>query len=470
MFEVPVSSRPAKRLRTMVGDEAGARYDDLIVEARKRLRDRCVWHINATVEGGGVAEILSANLGYLADDGIPTRWLVIEAEPTFFEITKRIHNRLHGVLGDGGPLGDAERRHYGSTSARELEALRSFVRPGDVVVVHDPQPLGLVPGLREIGATVVWTCHVGVDIATDIVRSAWSFLREDLRAARAATFTRRAYVWDGLEALALRTIPPCIDPLSAKNVALSGSDIPRILGSAGIFDPPPGQPGSAACTEDGRAIIRHEAQMTERARTPPDAPLVLQVSRWDALKDPVGVMIGFARSVRTDAHLILAGPAPSSVVDDPEADHVFTEVRQAWLGLDERARTRVHLANLPIEDPEENAVVVNALQSRADVVVQKSMAEGFGLTVTEAMWKARPVVAGGVGGIREQIDDGVNGVLVDPRDLGAFGSAVTDLLQDPERAASLGAEGRRSVQERFLPTRYLADYLGLFLELIGKTS
>jgi len=128
------------------------------------------------------------------------------------------------------------------------------------------------------------------------------------------------------------------------------------------------------------------------------------------------------------------------------------------------------IANLPIEDPEENAVVVNALQSRADVVVQKSMAEGFGLTVTEAMWKARPVVAGGVGGIREQIDDGVNGVLVDPRDLGAFGSAVTDLLQDPERAASLGAEGRRSVQERFLPTRYLADYLGLFLELIGKTS
>lgn len=469
MFEVPVSSRPAQHLRTMVGDDAGARYDDLVGEARELLRDRCVWHVNATAEGGGVAEILSANLGYLADDGIRTRWLVIEAEPTFFEITKRIHNRLHGVLGDGGPLGGAERRLYRSTSARELEALRSFVQPGDVVVVHDPQPLGLVPGLREIGATVVWTCHVGVDIATDIVRSAWSFLRDDLRAAHAATFTRRAYVWDGIGSLAVRTIPPCIDPLSAKNVALSDLEVPRILGSAGIFAPPVGQSRSADRIESARAVIRHEAQMTEDARTPSDASLVLQVSRWDALKDPVGVMLGFARSAQSaDTHLILAGPAPSSVVDDPEADRVFTEVRQRWLGLREGARARVHLANLPIHDPAENAVVVNALQRRADVVVQKSLAEGFGLTVTEAMWKARPVVAGGVGGIGEQIHDGVNGVLVDPRDLGAFGSAVTDLLQEPERAASLGAEGRRSVQDRFLPTRYLADYLRLFLDLIAE--
>lgn len=336
-------------------------------------------------------------------------------------------------------------------------------------MVHDPQPLGLVPGLRMIGATVVWTCHVGVDIATDVVRSAWSFLREDLRAARAATFTRRAYEWDGIEGLAVRTIPPCIDPLSAKNVALSGSEVPSILGSAGIFDLPPGRPGPAGSTEDA-SIIRHKAQMTEHARTPPEAPLVLQVSRWDALKDPVGVMMGFARWVcLADAHLILAGPAPSSVVDDPEADRVFTEVRRRWLGLGEEARARVHLANLPVDDPGENAVVVNALQHRADIVVQKSLAEGFGLTVTEAMWKARPVVAGGVGGIREQIDDGISGVLVDPRDLGAFGSAVMDLLREPARAASLGAEGHRSVQERFLPTRYLADYLRLFLELIGET-
>jgi trehalose synthase len=206
--------------------------------------------------------------------------------------------------------------------------------------------------------------------------------------------------------------------------------------------------------------------MTEDEPVPPDAPVVVQVSRWDALKDPIGVLRGFVEEPGLDAaHLILAGPAPNSVADDPEAVDVLREVTEVRSGLADADRRRVHLANLPTQDVDENAVIVNALQRRADVIVQKSLAEGFGLTVTEAMWKARPVVAGRVGGIQDQIDDGVSGILVDPRDLTAFGNAVEILVSDATMAEGLGAAARHRVRERYLAPAYLGAYLELIAEL-----
>ena len=306
---------------------------------------------------------------------------------------------------------------------------------------------------------------MGVDLANDIARSAWAFLIDDLRAASAATFTRRAYVWEGLDEVTVDVIPPCIDPFSVKNVPLGRPDVASILVGAGSLAGANHRVGFTR--HDGtQGAISHRAEMVEAAPTPSDAKVVVQVSRWDTLKDPVGVMAGFAQTPELDdAHLILAGPAPSSVGDDPEAVAVLEELRERWAGLREPMRRRIHIANLPADDVEENAVVVNALQRRADVVVQKSLAEGFGLTVTEAMWKARPVVASGLGGIRDQIDDGVHGRLVDPRDLEAFGSAIAEVLGDPVEAASLGENAKRRVEDRFLPTRYLGDYLRLFLAL-----
>jgi trehalose synthase len=257
--------------------------------------------------------------------------------------------------------------------------------------------------------------------------------------------------------------------LSPKNVELSHRDVTGILTAAGIVAPTSEQPHGSPRTDGSLARVRSPAGLTEVNATPSNASIVVQVSRWDALKDPLGVMDGFAEWVRRgDTHLILAGPTPSSVDDDPEASDVLAQVRQRWSGLPDQVKWRVHLANLAVDDPSENAIVVNALQRRSDVLVQKSLAEGFGLTVTEAMWKMRPVVGSRVGGIQEQIEDGLNGLLVDPRDLGAFGSAVTTLLDDPVHAASLGVEGRRRVEERFLPTHYLAAYLQLFLELLGE--
>jgi trehalose synthase len=466
MHEVPVVPRPGDGFAQLVSSDRLERYRAAVAQVRARLGDRTLWHVNSTAEGGGVAELLRSCLGYLREDGIDTRWLVFQGDPPFFDMTKRIHNRLHGDLGDGGPLGPEERERYESVARHNLEIATSFINEGDVVVVHDPQPLGLVPGLVAYGATVIWTCHVGIDTENDVSRSAWDFLRGYLATAHAYTFTRSAYVWEELDEGRVALIPPCIDGLSLKNIDLEPTQRESILGAAAVVEP--AIDGLPTFVRGDLAVgtVVNRADMVEEAPVPAGAPLVLQVSRWDRLKDPFGVLQSFSEGGGMDhAHLMLAGPAPSSVADDPEAKVVLTEMRAAWDALRPDVRPRVHLANIPTEDAEENAVIVNALQRRADVVVQKSLAEGFGLTVTEAMWKARPMVASRVGGIQDQIDDGTSGLLVDPRDLTAFGNGVRDLLQDPARAASMGAAAREHVRDRYLAPDYLRAYLELIVRL-----
>jgi trehalose synthase len=199
---------------------------------------------------------------------------------------------------------------------------------------------------------------------------------------------------------------------------------------------------------------------------------VLQVSRWDALKDPLGVIRAFAEHVppSTGAHLVYAGPAVSAVADDPEGARVLHDALALREALPAHQRSRVHLASLPMDDPAENAIIVNALQRHATVVAQKSLAEGFGLTVAEAMWKARPVIASRIGGIQSQIEHGVSGLLLgDPRDLQAFGDAVAALLGDPQRAKSLGENARARVRDQFTSPRSLLDYLGLIQRVLGRS-
>ena len=197
----------------------------------------------------------------------------------------------------------------------------------------------------------------------------------------------------------------------------------------------------------------------------------MQVSRWDRLKDPIGVMLGFAQHVpaETGAHLMLAGPDVEGVADDPEGAEILREVEDRWRALPDAIRARIHLARLPMADIDENAAMVNALQRHATVIVQKSLVEGFGLTVAEGMWKARPVVASAVGGINDQIVDGVNGVLLqDPADLEAFGAEVTGLLHEPEQAREMGRAARERVCSHFLVDRHALQYVALFEELLRK--
>ncbi|HEY6652819.1 MAG TPA: glycosyltransferase, partial [Solirubrobacterales bacterium] len=214
--------------------------------------------------------------------------------------------------------------------------------------------------------------------------------------------------------------------------------------------------------------VTRSADLIQDGPVPPDAPLVTQVSRWDRLKDPVGVLRAFAEHMRSgDAHLLLAGPSVAGVSDDPEGAEVLEEVKARRDELPDEKRAMVHLASLPTDDVEENAAMVNAIQRRSDVVVQKSLAEGFGLTVAEAMWKSRPMVASRVGGIQDQIEDGVSGVLIDdPTDLEAVARAVDGFISDPERAAEFGRAAHQRVLEDFLGTRSLVQYMHLIEKLL----
>jgi trehalose synthase len=431
--------------------------------AAERLEGRTLWHVNSTAEGGGVAELLHQLLGYIVGGGIACRWQVVEGTEDFFHVTKRIHNRLHGSAGDGGPLGDAERATYRAVTEDNLRPFLEVAFAGDVAVLHDPQTAGLVAPLVEAGLSVIWVCHVGLDEPNDMVRSAWDFLLPQIQRAHAVVFSRGTYVWDGL-APPVSIIPPCIDPTSPKNLELAPSIVHAYLTGAGVIAPS----GLADVATDA-PTVRYRAESVETALAPADSPLVVQISRWDRLKDHVGVLEAFAAQVDPSlgAHLLLAGPAAGSVDDDPEAAAVLVENADAWQRLPDAARERIHLISLPMDDPEENAFVVNALQRAATVVVQKSLAEGFGLTVAEAMWKTRPLVASRVGGIQDQIVDGVSGLLIDPHDPAAFGGAVTSLLRDVGYAEGIGHAGRERIRQHFLPTRFLSQHLDLVNDVLA---
>jgi trehalose synthase len=303
---------------------------------------------------------------------------------------------------------------------------------------------------------------VGVDVAGQLARSAWNFLHPDVDRADAVVFSRKQYVWDGLAPDRVVIMAPCIDVLSPKNHPIDEAATRAILHASRIVPGGVDLPGAPTFTdqEGTNREVRRRVEMIEGEPLPSDARLVVQVSRWDRLKDPVGVIRAFLTyggPADAGAHLVVAGPATDSVADDPESTEAFEDVRSVWEQLDARWQSQVHLARLPMDDADENSAIVNALQRRADVVVQKSLAEGFGLTVAEAMWKDRPVVASRVGGIQDQIVDRESGVLVDdPRDVDAFGRAVAELLAGDDRAKRMGAAARQRVCDQFLPRHHFA--------------
>ena len=473
-FEVEISSMSPERFRSVLSPERYAEFEAGVEEARRLLAGRVVWNVNSTARGGGVVELLGPLVAYARGAGLDVRWLVIDGAPEFFALTKRIHNRLHGAKGDGGPLDDAARHVYEQILAENVAAFAGRVREGDVVILHDPQTAGMVEPVRDAGGAVIWRCHVGLDRPNDLARQAWAFLQPYVEQADAYVFSRESFAWDGLDRERIVVIAPSIDVFAPKNEDLDARAVREVLRASGIV-PDGGDSGPALFERhDGTpGRVERRALVYEDGPLRPDVPAVVQISRWDSLKDPHGVITGFAEHVpaATGAHLVYAGPAVEAVADDPEGERVLRESIALCAGLPDEARRRVHLATLPMDDPEENAIIVNALQRHARVIVQKSLAEGFGLTVAEAMWKARSVVASRIGGIQDQIVHGDSGVLLDdPRDLAAYGAAVTDLLADPPRAGRIGERARERVRERFLSVRSLLDYLGVVRRVLARPA
>jgi trehalose synthase len=384
-------------------DRIAAKVDDLWATH--------VVHVSSTYYGGGVAELLTPLTLMMNALGIKVGWRMLQGSPAFFACTKKLHNMLQGD--DGVEFSDAEKEIYQQVVLEN--AMRLHIDECDAVIVHDPQPLPLVRQLRAKEAAWIWQCHIDLSAPNP---HTWDYLRGFIEAYDTAVFTLPDYAKD--LRIPQRFIEPAIDPFSEKNRELSDGEISECL---------------------------------TRYRIPTDRPLIVQISRFDRWKDPVGVIEAFRQARKqVDCTLVLVG---NSAIDDPEGEVILETIRSA---IDERVLI------VTADDP----MLVNALQRTAAVVLQKSTREGFGLTVTEAMWKGAAVIGGNVGGIRRQIRDGENGFLVDSVEEAA--GRIVQLLTDRRLRDRLGARARATVREHFLMSRLVEDWIDLIASLEGSRS
>lgn len=400
-------------------------------------------HLNTSANGGGVAEILTAITTHADSNGIASGWGVLGATTSYYDFTKNLHHLMHGH-GDPKRLDlPVEADIYRRTLTDVLPGLISVLTPTDTVILHDPQTLGLACGLREHVAGLYWHCHVGSTTDPRKVKEAiWSYFREDTAVLDGVLVVDPAYV-SGISARTIIETYPAIWSRSPKNMPLSHSETQMHLREIGLFGP-----GSA------RTIA---GRLWQTDPLPADAVAVLQVSRWDPLKGMSSVLQTLQRLDET-VHLILAGPDPDEVLDDPEGSEQLTQTLQVWESLPQGAKHRAHVIALSADDLGNNARRVNALQRRADIVTQRSIEEGFGLTVTEAMLKGKPVVASRTGGLIKQIDHDQNGILVEPLNDDEFVAAVNTLARDASLRTRLGQKATFAAARHFSLERLVKSY------------
>jgi len=392
--------------------QAGPDAIDQLRQLTRLLGGIKVVHVNSTRRGGGVAEILEKMVPLMQELGLDTSWEVIEGNDDFFSCTKSFHNALQGK---NVHIPERLLRVYEEVNAHNAEWLRPILESADVVFIHDPQPaplLGLCPNRK---GTWIWRCHIDLSHPH---RPVWRYLRRFVSGYDASVFSLDAFAQPMPHPVFL--IPPSIDPLSEKNLPLPAEEIRATLREFGID---------------------------------PERPMILQVSRFDRFKDPLGVIQAYllAREFVPDLQLVLAG---GGAVDDPEGAGVLQEVQEAAQGHDD-----IHI----LSSGHYSDRTIDALQSGADIVLQKSLREGFGLTVTEAMWKGKPVIGGNTGGIRLQLINHRTGFLVDTPEGAAM--RIRYLLFDRPRMAQIGQNAREMVRQNFLITRHLREYLTMVVAL-----
>lgn len=464
--------------------------DDLRAVAQQyadRLDGRTVWMVNSTAQGGGVAEMLPKVVSILRELGVSTEWAVIVSEEDrFFQLTKRLHNLIHGA---GTPhLSDADRALYREVSEEMAERLGDRIEPGDPLVVHDPQPLGTGALLKqEMDIPAVWRCHIGLDEDNASTETAWDFLKPWVRDYDQTVFSLREYVPGFLQDRA-NLIQPALNPLSAKNRTLSAPELSDILRRARLS-------GSPHPTVDGDfapPAMRLQRDGSFAPATRPEdlglmhRPVVTQISRWDRLKGFAPLLQGFARMKKRAfldrnassererrrlglSRLVLAGPEPESVSDDPEGQEVFNEICSLWHDLPPEVQRDVAVITLPMTSRRINALMVNALQRCSTIVAQNSLQEGFGLTVTEAMWKGRPVLGSHAAGLREQVKDGTHGRRIpqadDPE---SIAHTLHDMLSADGERKRWARNARRRVSDRYLVFTQVRRWLEVLGEAVDR--
>jgi trehalose synthase len=392
----------------------GKELTEQIRQLAEPLKGKRVLHVSATAFGGGVSEILYTLVPLMRDVGLDAHWHVIFGKEEFYNATKLLHNSLQGAE---ETLSDEQWEIFDEINQINAEGLQG---EWDVVIVHDPQPIGLLRGAKAKGEKWIWRCHI--DLSTPnpapIAR-----LLPMIEEYDASVWHLEDYVPNGMGAHreAVRIMPPAIDPLSPKNMAFSPED------------------AAFVCRQFGIDV---------------DRPLITQVSRFDPWKDPIGVIDAYREVTEQvpEAQLAMVG---SMATDDPEGMEYFQKTFEYADG-DEDIKILSNLNNV-------GAIEVNAFQSQSDICLQKSIREGFGLTVTEALWKGRPTVAGNVGGIPLQIEDGVGGFLVNSPSECA--QRCVEILRDPALGKTLGRHGKEHARRMFLTPRLLRDWLNLMGDL-----
>ena len=366
-------------------------------------------HVNSTRVGGGVAEILMKMVPLMNELGIETSWEVITGKDKFYQCTKSMHNALQG---DPIDISDDLYRAYDETNAENAEQLRPILEEADYVIIHDPQPAPLLKLCPDRKGIWVWRCHID---ASKPHPSVWNFLSQYIKDYDASYFSLPDFSQQLPHTQYL--IPPSIDPLSEKNMDLSNEEVESVY---------------------------------EEFDIDPDRPIMLQVSRYDRFKDPIGVIQAYklVKQSIPEIQLVLAG---GGATDDPEGEEVLKEVKEA-AGND----TDIHILLLPADAHK----TINALQRASDIILQKSLKEGFGLTVTEAMWKGKPVIGGNTGGIRLQLVNDYTGFLVDTPEGAAL--RIQYLLQNPNKMEEIGKNAKEFVRKNFLNTRHLREILSVF--------
>lgn len=382
------------------------------------LRGIKIVHVNSTKTGGGVSEILTTMTQLTTALGIETHWEVINGNPDFFECTKQFHNGIQGLKKT--ILNPRLLQSYEQVNADNAEHLRPILETADVVFIHDPQPAALIHSFPNRKNKWVWRCHID---ASNPNRSIWKFLRNFVMNYDASIFSLADFVQPLPHPIYL--IPPSIDPLSEKNIDLPQEEVVAIFQRFGID---------------------------------PNRPMIVQVSRFDLFKDPLGVIEAYrlAKKFKQGLQLVLAG---GGAPDDPEGETVLKEVQAAA-----KNDPDIHILYLP---PDSHRTI-NALQRASSIILQKSLKEGFGLTVTEALWKHKPVIGGNCGGIRLQVINYHTGFLVDTPEGAA--ERLRFLLQAPQNIQEMGEKGHRFVLDNFLITRHLRDYLTLIISLLHPSN
>jgi trehalose synthase len=384
-----------------------------IYHKMKKIYGKRVLHINSTYVGGGVAEMLSSLVPLMNDIGLGAGWRTLHGNTDFYGVTKKFHNALQG---EEINLSNMKKNLYVQTN--EDFSVYNDIATHDFIIIHDPQPLPLIQFYKK-RQPWVWRCHIDLSNPN---RKLWNYLKEFILKYDKIIFSNEKYKVDDLP-VDYKIILPGIDPLTPKNKAITDSVVQKYL---------------------------------KKYRIPTDKPIISQISRFDKWKDPSGVVDIFKQvKEKVDCRLVLCG---NMATDDPEGFEIFETIQK-------KAKNLISHGDIILLTVENN-ILVNSIQRKSSVIIQKSLREGFGLTVTEGLWKEKPVVASNVGGIPLQIENGVNGFLFDPNDYEGFAQKTIELLKNPSLAKEMGQKGHETVREKFLITRILSDYLDLINELL----